>query len=59
MSSDNSQQILNDVLAQQRQELAPETSEQDYFELFCSEQILKDFDLSYERDPGGHCRWRA
>lgn len=53
MNSDNSQQILNDVLSQQRQELAPEISEQDYFELFCAEQILKDFDLSYDEVQAG------
>jgi hypothetical protein len=28
-------------------------SEQDYFELFCAEQILKDFDLSYDEIQGG------
>lgn len=46
--ADNSQQLLNDVLTQQRQELAPESSDQDYFEFFCAEQILKDYDLSYD-----------
>ncbi|NGO54776.1 hypothetical protein, partial [Allomesorhizobium camelthorni] len=51
--ADNSQQILDDVLAQQRQELLPEVSDQDYFELFCAEQILKDFDLSYEEIQAG------
>jgi len=53
MNSDNSQQILNDVLSQQRQDLIPEVSEQDYFEVFCAEQILKDFDLSYEEIQAG------
>ncbi len=51
--ADNSQQILNDVLAQQRQELAPDLSETDYFELFCAEQILKDLDMSYEEVLAG------
>lgn len=51
--ADNSQQILDDVLAQQRQDLIPEASEQDYFELFCAEQILKDFDLSYDEIQNG------
>jgi hypothetical protein len=46
--TDNSQQILDDVLSQQRQDLLPEVSEQDYFEVFCAEQILKDLDLSYD-----------
>jgi len=51
--ADNSQQLLNDVLSQQRLELAPELSDQDYFEVFCAEQILKDFDLSYEDVQAG------
>jgi hypothetical protein len=32
--TNNSQQILDDVLSQQRQDLLPEVSEQDYFEVF-------------------------
>ena len=51
--ADNSQQLLDDVLTQQRQELAPEFSEQDYFELFCAEQVLKDYDLSHEEVQAG------
>ena len=51
--ADNSQQLLNDVLSQQRQDLAPDLSEQDYFEIFCAEQILKDYDLSYEEIEAG------
>ena len=51
--ADNSQQLLNDVLNQQRQQLAPASSDQDYFETFCAEQILKDFDLSYEEIRAG------
>ncbi|MBY5350010.1 hypothetical protein [Rhizobium leguminosarum] len=47
--ADNSQQILDDVLSQQRQDLIPEVSEHDYFEVFCAEQILKDFDLLMTR----------
>jgi hypothetical protein len=34
MSVDNSQSILNDVLAQQRQERAPELSDEDYSQVF-------------------------
>ena len=48
--ADNSQQILNDVLTQQRQDRLPEVSEQDYFEVFCAEQILKDFGFVGRRD---------
>lgn len=51
--ADNSKQILDDVLAQQRQELAPLVSDQDFFEVFCADQILKDFDLSYEEVQSG------
>lgn len=51
--ADNSQQLLDDVLRQQRQEQAPDSSDQDYFELFCAEQILKDYDLSHEEVQAG------
>ncbi|MCP3055085.1 AIPR family protein [Aurantimonas marianensis] len=51
--ADNSQQILNDVLSQQRQDVIPDVSEQDYFEVFCAEQVLKDFDLSYDEIQAG------
>ncbi|MDX8449084.1 hypothetical protein [Mesorhizobium captivum] len=51
--ADNSQQLLNDVLSQQRQEFAPALSDQEYFEVFCAEQILKNFDLSYEEVLAG------
>ena len=44
--NDNSKQLLKEVLSQHRQARAPELSEQDYFEIFCAEQILKDFELS-------------
>lgn len=51
--ADNSQQLLDDVLKQQREELAPSLSEQDYFEVFCAEQLLKDYDLSYDDVQAG------
>lgn len=51
--ADNSQQILNDVLLQQRQALAPLLSDQEYFEVFCAEQITKDFGLSYDEIQSG------
>jgi len=53
MSTDNSAQILNDVLDQQREELFPEKSKPDYFEIFCAEQILKNHNLSYEEIEEG------
>ena len=50
---DNSQQLLNDVLTQRRHDRAHDLSDQDYFELFCAEQILKDFNLSYDELQAG------
>ena len=50
---DNAKQILKDVLAQNNQAFAPELSDQDYFEIFCAEHILKDFDLTYEELESG------
>ena len=44
----NSQQLLNHVLLQQRRDRAADLSEQEYFEIFCAEQILKNFQLSYD-----------
>ncbi|MFC5421088.1 hypothetical protein ACFPOB_16140 [Bosea eneae] len=51
--ADNSQQILDEVVSQQRSDIAPTMSEQDFFEIFCSSQILKDFDLSYDEIESG------
>jgi hypothetical protein len=50
---DNSQIILDDVLTQLHAERAPETAEGEFFEIFCAEQILKDYDLSYEEIQSG------
>jgi hypothetical protein len=40
--------ILKEVLAQKKTEIASEMSEDEFFNLFSSEQILKDFELSYD-----------
>ena len=40
--------ILNEVLKQKKSEIAPQLSDDDFFNLFSCEQILKDFDLSYD-----------
>lgn len=40
--------MLDAVLKQKRNETAPNFSESSYFEIFTAEQILKDFDLSYD-----------
>ena len=38
----NDQEILTNVLTQRRDQVAPGATDQDYFEIFCSEQILKN-----------------
>lgn len=44
----NDQIILWQLLEERKREVAPELSEDDYFEIFVAEQALKDYDLSYE-----------
>jgi len=51
--SKNDQIILDEILEQLKQEIAPELSDSDHFELFTTEQILKDFDLSYDEVMSG------
>lgn len=51
--SGNAQQLLSDVLDQQRAEHNPHTSSEDFFEIFTAEQVLKDSDLSYEEIEAG------
>jgi len=51
--NNNSRQLLDAVLQQKRQELVPELSEQDYFEMFCTEQILKNFQLTDDELQAG------
>ena len=46
--SDNDRIVLNTVLEQNRKELAPDQSINEYFEIFAAEQVLKQYDLSYE-----------
>lgn len=50
---DNAQVILDDVLTQLHAERAPEMDATAYFEVFCAEQLLKDFDLSYDEIEAG------
>ncbi|HAO09304.1 MAG TPA: hypothetical protein DCQ50_20525 [Chryseobacterium sp.] len=40
--------ILNEVLTQKKSEIASSMTEDEFFNLFASEQILKDFELSYD-----------
>ena len=51
--SSNDQVFLEEVLKQRRDELSDPISESDYFELFASEQALKDYDLSWEEIESG------
>jgi AIPR protein len=50
---DNAKSILRDVISQRKAEAAPEISDDDYFEIFSAEQILKDFELTYEELEAG------
>ncbi len=50
---DNSLLLLEDVLEQQRYRSSPGSSEQDFFEIFCAEQILKDYNLSFDELAAG------
>jgi hypothetical protein len=49
----NDQIILDQVLQQKRQESAPTLSPSEFFEVFVAEQVLKDYDLSYEELEDG------
>lgn len=45
---DNSQVVLDDILSVFHKERAPSLPEDEFFEIFCAEQLLKDFELSYD-----------
>lgn len=49
----NDRIILDEVLKQHQSEIDPTTSPSDFFELFTAEQVLKDFDLSYDETDSG------
>ncbi|MEK6977649.1 MAG: AIPR family protein [Candidatus Hydrothermarchaeota archaeon] len=51
--SSNDRIILDNVIEQRKQQIAPTLSDSDYFELFTAEQLLKDFDLSYDEIESG------
>lgn len=50
---DNNQIILKTLIEQNRANLYPELSADDYFTLFVTEQIMKDFELSYDEIEEG------
>jgi len=51
--SANDRIILDKILEQKRKELAPDIPTSKFFEIFTAEQILKDYDLSYEEIESG------
>lgn len=51
--SANDRIILDKILEQKQQELAPELTAAKFFEIFTAEQILKDYDLSYDEIESG------
>jgi len=53
--TDNDIIVLNSVLEQKKSEMAPEYLDYELFELFSFEQILKNFDLSYDELEAGRC----
>jgi hypothetical protein len=51
--SANDRIILDKILEQKRQEVAPDIPPSKFFEIFTAEQILKDYDLSYDEIESG------
>ena len=49
----NDRIILDEVLTQRRKEIDSTAVDNDFFELFTAEQVLKDFDLSYDEIDSG------
>ena len=49
----NDRIILDQVLKQRKETIAPEVQDAFFFEFFTAEQILKDFDLSYDEIESG------
>ncbi len=43
----NDQIILDDIIKTSKEDIFPEESDEDYFEFFAAEQILKSYDLDY------------
>lgn len=51
--STNTRKILSTILAAERNRLGPALDDSDLFEIFTAEQLLKDFDLSYDEIERG------
>jgi len=51
--STNDRIILDEILEKRNRKIAPTLNNSDYFEIFTAEQILKDYDLSYDEIMAG------
>src|ERR1035438_338073 len=51
--SESKLKILTEVLKQKKADIAPAMSDDEFFNLFSSEQVLKDFELSYDELKNG------
>ena len=49
----NDQIVLDQILEQRKKEIDPSADDSSFFELFTAEQVLKDFDLSYDEIESG------
>ncbi len=49
----NSRIILDGVLQQRQSEVDPDAKPDSFFEFFTAQQVLKDFDLSYDEIESG------
>jgi len=49
----NDRIILDEILKQRQAEVAPNATLTEFFELFTAEQVLKDYDLSYDEIDSG------
>ncbi len=51
--ANNDQIVLDQILQQRKKEIDPSADDSSFFELFTAEQVLKDFDLSYDEIESG------
>jgi hypothetical protein len=49
----NDRIILDEILKQRQAEVDPNATPSEFFELFSAEQVLKDYDLSYDEIDSG------
>ena len=51
--STNDSVLVQQILEQRKNSLAPDMSDSDYFEVFTAEEVLKDYALTYDEIEGG------